>query len=83
MSFDERAFHNTFFDDKARLAEIKLRSKGSEYELSSVLYYPPALACFEAFSVKVCCCYWCECMWCECMCVERVFNVFERGKVEK
>ena len=34
------------------MAEYKMRVKSSDPELSSVLYYPPALALFEAFSVK-------------------------------
>jgi Cyclic nucleotide-binding domain/Regulator of G protein signaling domain len=52
LSFDEKAYESTFYNDKAKLAEMKLRVKGSDYELSSVLYYPPALELFEAFSVK-------------------------------
>jgi hypothetical protein len=34
------------------MAEYKMRVKNSDPELSSVLYYPPALALFEAFSIK-------------------------------
>ena len=54
MSFDQKAFNETFSatGDRTKMAEYQMRVKNSEHELSSVLYYPPALALFEAFSIK-------------------------------
>ena len=54
MVFDQKAFNETFAatGDRAKMAEYQMRVKNSEHELSSVLYYPPALALFEAFSIK-------------------------------
>ena len=54
MAFDQKAFNETFSatGDRAKMAEYQMRVKNSEHELSSVLYYPPALALFEAFSIK-------------------------------
>ena len=49
-----QAFNETFSatGDRTKMAEYQMRVKNSEHELSSVLYYPPALALFEAFSIK-------------------------------
>ena len=49
IAFTEKALRLVLRDDEAKLAEMKLRVKGSDQELASILSFPPACALFEEF----------------------------------
>jgi hypothetical protein len=49
VAFTEKTLRLVLRDDQAKLAEMKLRIKGSDLELASVLNFPPACALFEEF----------------------------------
>ena len=49
VAFTEKSLRLVLRDDEAKLAEMKLRIKGSDLELASILNFPPACALFEEF----------------------------------
>ena len=51
VAFSERTLRLVLRDDQAKLAEMKLRIKGSDLELANILNFPPACALFEEYMI--------------------------------